>query len=163
MSKTDSDIPAFTLKDYFPYQVRLFYRDVTAAVKEVYASRYGLSIHEWRTMAVLSDYEPLSAKEIVMRSGVDKVNISRAITCLQSRQFLERHVDPTDRRRALLRLTPQGKKIMRALLPLILDVEQQMLSALSPEEQAQLRHLMAKMTQSANQVHQGLRQQDVDD
>ena len=140
----------FQLATYFPYLVRTYYRAVSQSVRNVYTDDFGLNVNEWRTMAVLNDFEPLSAKEIVARSSMDKVNVSRAISGLQKSGLLERHVDPTDRRRVLLRLTRQGKQIMRELIPHILDIEQNLLAGLSEGEQDTLKALMKKVSDNAN-------------
>lgn len=142
----------FRLERFFPYLVRRYYRATSGTVSRIYKSRFGLSVHEWRTMAVLNDYEPLSAKEIVARSSMDKVNVSRAIASLKRDGRLERHVDPTDRRRALLRLTGQGKRVMRELVPLVLAAEQRLLHGLSEAEVAQLESLMRRVEQNAERV-----------
>lgn len=149
-SERSRDTGSFRLEAFFPYLVRRYYRATSQTVKNVYQTRYGLSVNEWRTMAVLNDYEPLSAKEIVARSSMDKVNVSRAISSLQEAGRLERHVDPTDRRRVLLRLTAQGKKIMRELVPLVLGVEERLLQGLSAEEQGTLLRLMQKVEENAD-------------
>jgi DNA-binding MarR family transcriptional regulator len=141
----------FQLTDYFPYKVRIFYRDVSAAVREVYTQSFGLSVSEWRTMSVLFSFEPLSAKQIVARSSMDKVKVSRAITGLQKRKYLERHIDPSDRRRVLLRLTRSGREVMRQLIPQVLEVEKQLLEGLSEDECDTLLKLMQKV--SANARH----------
>ncbi len=116
---TDNTRPSLQLATYFPYVVRVFYLDVTETVKNVYTSLFGLSVSEWRTMANLYDFEPLSAKEIVSRSSMDKVNVSRSISSLQKSSLLERHIDPTDRRPFLLRLTRHGIQEKRNMGPLL--------------------------------------------
>lgn len=143
----------FQLATYFPYRVRLYYRDVSQTVKDVYTMGFNLSVSEWRTMSVLNDYMPLSSKEIVARSSMDKVNVSRAISSLQKRKYLERHIDPADRRRVRLHLTRQGKKVMRDLIPLVKEVEQNLLKGLSPEEQETLLALMQKVRTNAQAIH----------
>ena len=148
MSDT-ADKTGFRLSDFLPYLVRLFYRDVSESVRDIYTTAYGLTVAEWRTMGVLNDHQPLSASDVVSRSSMDKVNISRAIAGLQKYGFIERHVDPTDRRRVLLRLTAKGRKVMRHLVPLVLDVEQQLLCGLSEEEQAVLIGLMKRVRANA--------------
>ncbi len=142
----------FQLSSYFPYMVRCFYLDVSQSVKDVYSTLYNLKVSEWRTMAVLNDYEPLSAKEIVARSSMDKVNVSRSIASLQQSKLLERHIDPTDRRRVLLRLTRQGKQAMRELVPLVLGVEKQLLNGLTEDEQKTLISLMQKIRSNASNI-----------
>jgi DNA-binding MarR family transcriptional regulator len=139
----------FTLATFFPYLVRMFYRDVSLSVREVYGPAYGLTAAEWRAMAVLNDFEPLSAKEIVARSSMDKVNVSRAVAGLQKARLLDRHVDPTDRRRVLLRLTPQGRKVLRDLVPSVLEVERRLLEGLDESERATLITLMARVRDNA--------------
>ena len=67
----------FTLEAFFPYQVRMFYLQVSQAVSAIYASRYGLSVSEWRTMAVLGSHQPLSASEVVRHSSIRSVGRSR--------------------------------------------------------------------------------------
>ncbi len=151
MSK-DNPNTEFQLANYFPYMVRLFYRDVSQSVENVYATIFGLSVNEWRTMSVLNDFEPLSAKEIVSRSSMDKVVVSRAISSLQESALLERHIDPADRRRVLLRLTRKGKDIMQDLVPRVLDVEKQLLGDLSDEEFDLLKKLMLKVRKNAENI-----------
>lgn len=142
----------FALATYFPYMVRLFYRDVSQSVENVYSSVFGLSVSEWRTMSVLHDFEPLSAKEIVSRSSMDKVVVSRSISSLQEGCLLERHIDPADRRRVLLRLTRKGKDVMADLVPRVLEVERQLLAGLSEDEFELLKKLMLKVRGNAEAI-----------
>lgn len=147
-----SDTPEFDLQSFFPYRARLFYWAASQAIKDVYAKEFGLSVNEWRTMANLHDFRPLSAKEIVERSSIGKVDVSRAITSLQEKELLERHVDPTDRRRVLLCLTSKGKKMMNDLLPLLRTREKEILSGLDDQEYDTLLKLMSKVEAAANAV-----------
>ena len=43
----------FDLTSFFPYQVRVYYRSVSESVTAIYETLFGLSVSEWRTMAVL--------------------------------------------------------------------------------------------------------------
>ena len=88
---------AFELQSFFPYLVRIYYRAVSASVSDVYTSLYGLSVHEWRTMAVLGPHNALSASEIVEQSSIGKVDVSRAIAKLRDRGLLKRDIDGDDR------------------------------------------------------------------
>ncbi len=140
----------FDLNNFFPYRVRMFYKTVNLRIKNVCAHKFELKVNEWRTMANIDNNRPLSAKEIVTRSSISKVNVSRAITSLQKKGLLDRHVDPTDRRRILLRLTPKGKKIMTELVPLLKEQEKELLSPLNEEEVKTLSSLMARVQNNSN-------------
>jgi len=139
----------FRLGTFFPYLVRMFYRDVSLSVRAVYAPAHGLTAAEWRTMAVLNEYEPLSAKQIVARSSMDKVNVSRAVAGLEKAGRLARHVDPTDRRRVLLRLTPRGRAVLRDVVPRVLEVERRLLEGFTDAERETLAGLMQRVRDNA--------------
>jgi DNA-binding MarR family transcriptional regulator len=149
MSTTPTQSPDFRLATFFPYLVRMYYRDVSQSVREVYAPTHGLTAAEWRTMAVLNEYEPLSAKQIVARSSMDKVNVSRAVAGLEKAGLLARHVDPTDRRRVLLRLTPRGRAVLRDLVPRVLEVERRLLEGFTDAERETLTGLMQRVRDNA--------------
>lgn len=143
----------FALEAFFPYQVRLFYLQVSQAVSDIYSSRYGLTVSEWRTMAVLGNHQPLSASDVVQRSSIDKVQVSRAIQGLLKRELLERQVDSVDRRKVNLQLTAAGQQVFADLVPRILDLEQQLLAGLSEDERRTLKALMAKVQRQAEAIN----------
>lgn len=144
----------FRLSDFFPYRVRIFYRAVTRSIRNIYEEGYGLTVSEWRTMANLNDVETLSASEIVTRSSMDKVNVSRAITSLQKKDMLKRHVDPTDRRRVLLRLTPEGRRVVSEIIPRVKSIESRLLDGLTDAEINELHRIMDKIRDNADRLEQ---------
>ena len=145
-----SDNAAFDLKSFFPYQARLYYRAISQTIRKVYHEAYGFSPDEWRTLANLYNSEPMTSKEIVAQASISKVNVSRAIASLEKRNLIERHVDPTDRRRVLLRLNAKGKKIMRDLMPKVIEAEKSILSALNADEYKTLIQLMDKVVMATH-------------
>ncbi len=153
-NEANSEFDSFDLRDFFPYLVRVYYRAVSDAVSSVYANRFGLSVSEWRTMAVLGPIKALSASEIVEQSSMDKVTVSRAIKGLQTLGYLRRDVDNADKRRAVLKLTQAGKDAFSELVPLVKQVEKDCLQGLTPEEQETLISLMHQVRQNAENLAQ---------
>ncbi len=143
------DAAHFELIEFFPYLVRVYYRSVSEAVSRIYSERYGLTTSEWRTMAVLGPITTLSASEIVERSSMDKVNVSRAIKGLQQAGFLRRDIDGQDKRRAVLRLTEKGSEAFAVLSPLVKQVEEDLLVGLSKQERTTLLSLMERVRSNA--------------
>ncbi|MEZ5846068.1 MAG: MarR family winged helix-turn-helix transcriptional regulator [Geminicoccaceae bacterium] len=133
------------LEDFFPYHTRLFYRQVSSAVTRVYETRYGLKPYEWRTMVILGPEGEFTANEIVTRSSMDKVSVSRAITSLRRRKWILTKANKNDGRSRLIRLSSAGKAAYDDLVPLMLEVEERLLAVYSKEEVAELRRLMAKL------------------
>jgi DNA-binding MarR family transcriptional regulator len=144
---------AFELTNFFPYLVRVYYRAVSEAVSNVYSSRYNLSMSEWRTMVVLGPNGALSASEIVARSSMDKVNVSRAIKGLQKIGFLRRDIDGQDKRRAVLRLTEKGSEALAVLVPLVRQVEENLLTGLSGAERKTLIDLMDRVRSNTENLN----------
>ncbi len=144
------DLPVF-----FPYQVRAFYRAVSDAVAKAYSSKYGLTASEWRTMAILGPEKSLSAGEIVARSTMDKVNVSRAVKGLETHGFLTRDTDNKDKRRSLLKLTDKGAAVFRELIPAVKLVEQDCLTGLNHDEHKTLCSLMLRVQQNIENTTPG--------
>jgi DNA-binding MarR family transcriptional regulator len=139
----------FDLRSFFPYRVRILYRAVSSSVTHIYSSLFGLSVSEWRTMAVLGPHRAMSASEIVEQSSMDKVNVSRAIAGLRKSGMVKRDVDGDDRRRSVLRLTERGCEVYGILVPKVLDLEERLLNGLTTDERKTLLTLMEKVRLNA--------------
>jgi DNA-binding MarR family transcriptional regulator len=76
---------------------------------------------------------------------MDKVAVSRAVARLLERGFVERDTHGDDRRRSVLALSRNGKRIYDEIAPLALDLEQRLLSRLDDGERAALDALLDKL------------------
>lgn len=133
------------LERYLPFRLSVVANRVTRAVARVYARRYQLSAPEWRTMAVLGRYGAMTANNVVERTAMDKVRVSRAVARLLARGRISRRTDPEDRRRAILDLTPEGRLVYGNVVPLVLAVENELVTDLTPEERTVLEAVMKKL------------------
>jgi DNA-binding MarR family transcriptional regulator len=133
------------LENFFPYQTRLFYRQVSSAVSRIYETRYDLKPYEWRTMAILGADGEFTANEVVEKSSMDKVSVSRAIAGLKKRKWVLFKANKQDGRSRLIRLSASGKAAYNELVPLMLEVEARLLSVYSPDEVRELQRLIKKL------------------
>jgi len=124
----------FDLHTFFPYCVRIFYRAISGSVAQIYGSKFGLTVSEWRVMAVLKPNHIMSAGEIVSRSSMSNVDVSRAISRLKKSGLLQRDINGSDRRRASLHLTESGVEVFNELVPLVSELEAELLKGLSKKE-----------------------------
>ena len=106
---------------------------------------YGLSRPEYVVVFSLGLKDGAVARDIASSSGFPQNTLSRAIQRLADRGLVERAADADDRRRIVLTLSEQGRRVFEESLPRFVDFEHMMLEALTPEEQAHLSRLMAKM------------------
>ncbi len=142
----------FALEHFLPYRLSVLTNTISGGIARLYAERFGLAIAEWRVMAVLGRFGPLSANQVCRRTAMDKVRVSRAVARLVARGLLARRADPHDRRRALLRLAPPGRAIHHQIVPLARAREARLLDALTPHERATLDRLLAKLQTRAEEL-----------
>ena len=139
--------PPLQLDRFLPYRFSILAKRLSDTLAREYAERFGLTIPEWRVMAVLGHDGELTASGVCERTLMDKVTVSRAVARLVEHGRLERRVDPADRRRAKLRLTAAGRVIYRKIVPLARHYEARLLDGLSLRDQASLDRLLAKLAE----------------
>jgi DNA-binding MarR family transcriptional regulator len=140
-----ANAPALSLDRFLPYRLSVLANTVSAALAGAYASRFGLSIPQWRVIAVLARSPGLSAADVVERTAMDKVAVSRAVAGLARSGRVRRSVEVRDRRRSVLSLTARGLSVYRRIVPLALAYERRLLAELSPDEQAQFEALLLRL------------------
>ncbi len=169
---------ALRLDDFLPYRLSVLTNTISSTLAQSYADRFGISIPQWRVMAVLgSDAdEPAhrsaksrtanaksapgraanaraaagrTANELVARTRLDKVTVSRAVAGLVAAGRVRRRTDPVDRRRKVLRLSARGRAIYEQIVPLARGYETELLSRLEPGERAALDRLLRHLDESA--------------
>jgi DNA-binding MarR family transcriptional regulator len=137
------------LERFVPYRLSVLSNRVSSAIARHYSQRFGLSIPEWRVMAVLGGTSGLSARDVAAATAMDKVQVSRAVASLMRTGRVARADDARDGRITRLSLTARGRAIYDEIVPLALHLEELLLSALSPKERAQFDTLMAKLARQA--------------
>lgn len=133
------------LSAFLPYRLSVLSNTVSRAIAERYQRDFGLSIWQWRIMAVLGESGELTASEVCARTAMDKVAVSRAVAGLEADGHVRRARDAEDGRAARLSLSRSGRKIYSQIVPLALAYEAQLRSGLTEREMAQLNRLMAKL------------------
>ena len=145
------------LETYLPYRLSILSNTVSGAIAAIYETRYGLTVADWRLMAVMGmePAQPLTQKALCARTRMDKVQVSRAVKRLLDLGNIEREVDSADRRRAHLRLTGRGRAVYDEVAPATLEWERELLSRLTPAEAAILDTVIARLQQVADEMAPG--------
>jgi DNA-binding MarR family transcriptional regulator len=140
------------LDGFVPYRLSVLSNRVSSAIAHEYSERFGLSIPEWRIMAVLGQSGGLSSRAVAERTAMDKVQVSRAVANLVETGRVQKKVDADDGRIARLSLTAKGRAIYDEIVPLALHLEEVLLGALTTEERAAFDRLMAKLDDRVSQL-----------
>jgi DNA-binding MarR family transcriptional regulator len=137
------------LEDFLPYRLSILSNRVSRAIAARYADTFGLSIPEWRIIAVLGRRPDLTAKEIAEATEMDKVAVSRAVAKLVESKRVAARADRDDARRQILSLTVQGESVHARIAPIALASEQRLLAALDTRERQQLDALLDRLLDAA--------------
>lgn len=130
----DKDADELILEDFLPYRLAVLSHTVSTNIARTYDKRFGLSIPEWRVIAILGRFPGLSAVDVAERTMLDKVAVSRAVTKLIKNGRLDRQFADADRRRSILNLSEEGRKLHDEIAPLALRFERDLLQGISGDD-----------------------------
>lgn len=142
-------VPALDLEHFLPYRLSVLSNTVSTALAGAYARRFGLSIPQWRVIAVLARNPGLSAAAVAERTAMDKVAVSRAVAGLVGSGRVRRALAQSDRRRSVLTLTARGREVYTRIVPYALEYERRLLAELMPSEQLVLNGLLTRLQKRA--------------
>jgi DNA-binding MarR family transcriptional regulator len=125
---------------------------VSTTVARAYDKRFNVSIPEWRVIAVLGRFPGLSAVEVAERTLMDKVAVSRAVTKLIKNGRIDREFADSDKRRSILNLSEDGKKLHDEIAQLALQFERDLLHGFSEEELNNLNSVMERLLARASLI-----------
>ena len=122
------------LEDFLPYRLAILSHTVSTSIARAYEQRFGVTIPEWRVIAILGRFPGLSAVEVADRTMMDKVAVSRAVTKLIKSGRIDREFADADRRRSILNLSEKGQQVHDEIAPLALKIETDLLHGLNDEQ-----------------------------
>ena len=125
---------ALVLDAFIPFRLSFTSNLVSDTIARTYDALFGLSIPEWRLVAVVAETGGTSQGGVAQRTRMDKVTVSRAAIALVDRGLLGRSANPGDKRSHLLTLTPAGQELHAAIAPKALDLERRIFAEFSPAE-----------------------------
>ena len=139
------------LDEYLPYRLSIASNAVSRLIARAYEDRFGLTIPQWRLLAVLAE-KPMTQQAIVARTATDKVTVSRAAQGLVNRHLINRAAHEADGRSHILALTEQGRELHAEIAPLALAYEAALLSGLTPAEVETLKRLLMRLETAAGRL-----------
>jgi MarR family transcriptional regulator, lower aerobic nicotinate degradation pathway regulator len=105
----------------------------------------GLRSYHYRLLAAIAESGPTSQANLGRNTSVDRSDVVNVLAELERRDLVRRTVDPTNRRRNIVTITPAGRKQLRALDNVIDAVQERVLEPLTQTERRQLTKLLSKL------------------
>ena len=140
------------LEAFLPYRLAVSSTRVSRALARRYETRFGVTIPEWRCLAVLGRADRLTASQLGERATLDKVQTSRAVARLVARGLVHRTQDAADRRAVRLSLEPAGRALYGELAAVALAWERELTDALGLSDRRALDRVLAKLDRTLDRL-----------
>lgn len=145
----------YSIEDWLPYRLWRLSRAAGDTLEAYYADAFGLDGSDWRTLAILANYAPISAKALADTLDINQVQMTRALTRLQDLGLLSRRTDKDDKRKVVLQLNRKGSEIYQKIAPRAQALEDQVFSGFSADERKQFLTLLGRLEQQTLAPLQG--------
>jgi MarR family transcriptional regulator, lower aerobic nicotinate degradation pathway regulator len=132
------DSPAFLLK-------RLGFAAKERAMRAY--ERTDLHPYHHAVLLVLDEGAPETQGSIADALGYDRGQLVGLLDDLEDRQLVERQRDPKDRRRHVVRITPEGKRALKKLRALSRQLDDEFLGPLDEQERRELHGLLLRLAE----------------
>jgi DNA-binding MarR family transcriptional regulator len=139
MKSRSSAETEFLLEEFLPYELSVAANRISRLFSKQYSDAFGLSIAQWRVLAVVGRHTSLSPGQVADATEMDKVKVSRAAAGLAAMGLVTQGPDPSDGRARVLRLTQKGRDIHAGIVPLARTLEAQLAEGLTADEWQSLR------------------------
>jgi DNA-binding MarR family transcriptional regulator len=107
----------------------------------------GVHPYHYAILLVLDERSVETQGAIADALGYDRGQLVGLLDELEDRGLVERRRDPNDRRRHIVRLTPEGKRMLTRLRALARRLEDEFLAPLNEEERASLHTLLLRLAE----------------
>ena len=149
---SEENAPVTRLADFLPYQLSIASNAVSSRIADQYRARFGLSVPEWRVMAVLGDAGSQTQRDLTSTTLMDKVAVNRACKGLEDRGLASRQPNELDGRSHHLELTAQGREMHGRIMPIAEAMEAEIFGCLSDQERKQFSDLLRRVRESSGEL-----------
>lgn len=110
----------------------------------------GITVDQALALIEIRRNPTLNQKEIADLIFKDYASLTRMIELMVQKEYLKRKMNPEDRRRSQLQITPKGEQAIKDLMPIILKNRRTALQGLTENDIAQLDALLKKIIVNCN-------------
>jgi len=100
---------------------------------------------QYSILAVVARLGEASQRELCDEADLDRSTVADLVARMERRGLVDRKRDPADARRNAVTLTEHGRSEFQRLRPLVEEVQRELVAALSEQDAAELRRILALM------------------
>jgi len=107
--------------------------------------RYNISLNEFRLLMAIGRLGASASHQLAEHTGVNAMSVSRAVQTLERHGRISIEPDPCNRRRKVLKLTPEGRRLYEIMRPQTSAVADFLLSDLPQADLDKLDEIVGKL------------------
>lgn len=112
--------------------------------------RHNITEQQWRVLRVLAEQESIEMQTLAQLCDIQPPSLSRTIPLLVRRGLARRGSDSEDHRRVVVKLTPKGQDLVRAMIAESVQVYASLEAEIGASRQAELYQLLNELTEIAS-------------
>ena len=140
---------SLTIKDLVSYKLHVVGHLLSRGAAMRYRRQFGVSLWEWRTIALIGAEAPQSLNALARAAGLDKSQMSRVVAGLIERGLVARAADERDGRGIRLSLSKAGAGVHVGLMRAAAERNAAFLGCLTPSERACFERALGKIAHEA--------------
>lgn len=143
--KNQFDIGNKPLGFYLGFTMRLMRSTMSAKLK---THEIDITWDQFPILKQINGQPDLSQKKMVERVRKEKTTVSRQISLLEKKGYINRRTDPNDKRNRLLNLTDKGQEVIESLSPIIEEMQELLSRGFSLEEENRLKEMLLRICEN---------------
>jgi DNA-binding MarR family transcriptional regulator len=133
------------LGDYLPYLVNRVGTIIAEQFGEDALAGHGLSIAEWRVLAVLASNGGQRQIDLADLTSTEASTLSRLVSRLVRMGIVTRTRSASSNREVVVKLSAKGQTLVARLIPIARDYEAAAIAGITPSELAALKRCLRRM------------------
>ena len=95
---------------------------------------HNITVEQWQILINLNNSNDQFHQQLAENTFKEKSTITRLLDGLEKKDLIKRVADTSDRRQKRIRITPEGKKLLKNLRPFALEVQSRALNEIDLEQ-----------------------------
>ncbi|HEX2116960.1 MAG TPA: MarR family transcriptional regulator [Alphaproteobacteria bacterium] len=116
---------------------------------------FDLTTTQYGILYVLSRYPGIDQISLARLLGLDRSTTGMVVARLEERLLLRRAIDPTDKRKRLLELTPAGEKMLARVQPVVRRAQERLFAPFNAQEREMLIALLDRLIDMDESAERG--------
>ena len=108
-------------------------------------NQHGLTEQQWRVIRILRQHGEMESYRLAELACILKPSMTGVLSRLERDGLVRRKKSTQDQRRVFVTLTEQGQQVHDRIVPIALDLEQELTSVLSQEELSSFKEMMTRL------------------